>query len=253
MKMNKKQQGRGESYLERWRLLAAKEAAGVVFAPFLLLFLCFLLRCFFCFCYLPLFSARRYWWLWRGRATVALPGWRWPAMVLLLPPLLLLPWFSFSRFCFVSLLFYLASVFYSFLPSLVLLPFLSLPFSPSPKFCPSRFLLPILFFPACIYRQLGERFAIPCSSAGHGSPSHFSSIMLAGYGCVGMGHAGFLDKWGEVREQEKWFKIIFFPASACAGKKENSAVQNGTVSVFCFFFFLRKEKCNLEEPKNGLW
>jgi len=27
--------------------------------------------------------------------------------------------------------------------------------------------------------------------------------MLAGYGCVGMGHAGFLDKWGEVREQEK--------------------------------------------------
>jgi len=55
MKMNKKQQGRGESYLERWRLLAAKEAAGVVFAPFLLLFLCFLLRCFFCFCYLPLF------------------------------------------------------------------------------------------------------------------------------------------------------------------------------------------------------
>jgi hypothetical protein len=23
-------------------------------------------------------------------------------------------------------------------------------------------------------------------------PSHFSSIMLAGYGCMGMGHAGFL-------------------------------------------------------------
>jgi hypothetical protein len=28
------------------------------------------------------------------------------------------------------------------------------------------------------------------------------------------------------------FKIFFFPASACAGKKENSDVQHGTVSVF---------------------
>jgi len=25
-------------------------------------------------------------------------------------------------------------------------------------------------------------------------PSYFSSIMLAGYGCVGMGHVGFLGK-----------------------------------------------------------
>jgi len=63
--------------------------------------------------------------------------------------------------------------------------------------------------------------------------------MLAGYGCVGMGHAGFLGKWGGEREREKWFKIFFFPASACAGKKENSAVQNDTVSVF---FFLKKKR-----------
>jgi hypothetical protein len=49
------------------------------------------------------------------------------------------------------------------------------------------------------------------------------------------------------------FKIFFFPASACAGK-ENSAVQNGIVSVFCYYFFKkkRKRKCNLEEPKNRL-
>jgi len=27
--------------------------------------------------------------------------------------------------------------------------------------------------------------------------------MLVGYGCVGMGHAGFLGKWGGEREREK--------------------------------------------------
>jgi len=43
-----------------------------------------------------LFSARRYWWLWRGRATMALSGWRWPAVVLLLPPF-------YSSFGFLSL------------------------------------------------------------------------------------------------------------------------------------------------------
>jgi len=84
-----------------------------------------------------------------------------------------------------------------------------------------------MFFPTCIYRQPGERFAIPCSSAGHGSPSHFSSIMLAGYGCVGMGSCGFFGQvgWREKENSGKQrFKIFFFPASACAGKKENSAV-----------------------------
>jgi len=90
----------------------------------------------------------------------------------------------------------------------------------SHKFCPSSFLFPfsspltfilcsfskilppsILLFP-CIYRQPGEN-TIPCPSAGHGSPSHFSSIMLAGYGCVGMGHAGFLGKWGGEKERRR--------------------------------------------------
>eukprot|EP00258_Populus_trichocarpa_P031834 XP_024447853.1 uncharacterized protein LOC112325482 [Populus trichocarpa] len=38
----------------------------------------------------------------------------------------------------------------------------------------------------------GERFTIPCPSAGHGG------VGVAGYSCVGvgMGHAGFLGKWG---------------------------------------------------------
>jgi hypothetical protein len=106
-----------------------------------------------------------------------------------------------------------------------------------------------MFFLACIYRQSGERFAIPCSSAGHGSPSHFSSIMLAEYGCVGMGHAGFLGKWGGEREQEnigkQRFKIFFFPASACAGKKENSAKTTLFRVVFFSFFFLKRMKTNL--------
>jgi len=63
-----------------------------------------------------------------------------------------------------------------------------------------KFLLPLLVFPPfsvfcslpCIYRQPGERFTIPCPSAGHGG------VGVAGYGCVGvgMGHAGFLGKWG---------------------------------------------------------
>jgi len=44
------------------------------------------------------------------------------------------------------------------------------------------------------------------------------------------------------------FKIFFFPASVCAGKKKNSAIQNGIVS----FYFLKQKKCNWEEPKNGL-
>jgi len=112
-----------------------------------------------------------------------------------------------------------------------------------------------MFFLACIYRQSGERFAIPCSSAGHGSPSHFSSIMLAGYGCVGMGHAGFLGKWGGEREQEnigkQRFKIFFFPASACAGKKENSAKTTLFRVVFFFFFFEENENKFGSDPKMG--
>jgi len=70
------------------------------------------------------------------------------------------------------------------------------PKMPTPKSCRWFPPPPFLFFPACIYRQPGERFAIPYSSAGHGSPSHFSSIMLAGYGCVGMESCGFFGQVG---------------------------------------------------------
>jgi hypothetical protein len=48
------------------------------------------------------------------------------------------------------------------------------------------------------------------------------------------------------RVSGKRFKIFFFPASAWAGKKGNSAVQNDTVLVF---FFFKEKKCNLEEEK----
>ena len=64
-------------------------------------------------------------------------------------------------------------------------------------------------------------------------PSHFSSIMLAGYGCMGMGHAGFLASGVERESGENDLK-----SSTCAVKKKlHSAVQNGTVQVFFFFFF----------------
>jgi TRAP-type C4-dicarboxylate transport system substrate-binding protein len=74
-------------------------------------------------------------------------------------------------------------------------------------------------------------------------------VGVAGYGCVGvgMGHAGFLGKWGGEREEKnsgkQRFKIFFFPASACAGKKNlHRAVQNGTVQFFFLFFFGFKKK-----------
>jgi hypothetical protein len=64
--------------------------------------------------------------------------------------------------------------------------------------------------------------------------------------------AGFVGKWeGKEKEKvsgKKISKIFFFPASAWAGKKGNSAVQNGTVLVF----FFKEKKCNLEEEKK-IW
>ena len=80
--------------------------------------------------------------------------------------LFLLRSFFFSVFP----LFYLAFVFYSFLPSLVLLPSMSLPSLLFQNFCPHRF-VPLFSFPSskpsspfflllhfpCIYRQPGER------------------------------------------------------------------------------------------------
>ena len=78
--------------------------------------------------------------------------------------------------------------------------------------------------------------------------------MLAGYSCVGMSHAGFLDKWGGERGKEnsgkQRFKIFFFPASACAGKKENSAKTTlfRVVFFFCFVFEENENKFR-SDPK----
>jgi hypothetical protein len=77
---------------------------------------------------------------------------------------------------------------------------------------------------------------------------------VAGYGCVGMGmgHAGFLGKWGGEREGKnsgKIFKnILLLPCLCiCRGEEAARAVQNSTVQVFFSFFsiFLRKGKQNL--------
>jgi len=58
-----------------------------------------------------------------------------------------------------------------------------------------------------------------------------------------------LCKWEGDKLSGKRFQIFFFPASAWAGKKGNSAVQNGTVLVF---FFFKEKKCNLEEEEKNL-
>jgi len=59
--------------------------------------------------------------------------------------------------------------------------------------------------------------------------------MVAGYVWVWV-VSGFLGKWGGERERKKTFKIFFFPASACVGKKENNAFK-----VFWFFFFSKNK------------
>ena len=67
-----------------------------------------------------------------------------------------------------------------------------------------------------------ERVTIPYSSAGHGSLSHVSSIMVVGHGCVGMSYVGFLGQigWRERESGKKNISKIFFsPVSAFAGKK----------------------------------
>jgi hypothetical protein len=63
-------------------------------------------------------------------------------------------------------------------------------------------------------------------------------VGVAGYGCVGVGigHAGFLGKWGGEREGKNSGKIFQkspSPLSAFAGEKKlHCAVQNGTVQFF---------------------
>ena len=86
----------------------------------------------------------------------------------------------------------------------------------------------------CIYRQPGERFTIPCPSAGHGG------VGVAGYGCVGvgMGHARFLGKWGGERERKnsgKNFKnILLLPWQ---GRRSCTCRSKRHRAVFFFHFF----------------
>jgi hypothetical protein len=54
---------------------------------------------------------------------------------------------------------------------------------------------------------------------------------------MGMGHAGFLGKWGGEREREENISKIFFsPVSAFAGEK-NCTVPFKTAPGSFFFFF----------------
>jgi len=92
----------------------------------------------------------------------------------------------------------------------------------------------------CIYRQPGERFTIPCPSAGHGG------VGVAEYGCVGvgMGHAGFLGKWGGERQGKnngKNFKNLLLPC-LCICRGEEAALCRSKRHRAVFFFFLRKGK-----------
>jgi len=87
-------------------------------------------------------------------------------------------------------------------------------------------------------------------------PSHFFSIMLAGYGCVGMGHASFLGKWGGEREGKNSGK--FFQKSPSALSLYLQGRRSCTVSFktapcsFCFHFFLKKRKTKFgSDPKLG--
>jgi len=87
--------------------------------------------------------------------------------------------------------------------------------------------------------EQGKVATLPLSwrrvGAKHGCPQGKALLVFhhGGRVCVGMGSAGFPGQvgWGE-RERKKTFKIFFFPASACVGKKENNAFK-----VFWFFFF----------------
>jgi len=73
-------------------------------------------------------------------------------------------------------------------------------------------------------------------------PSHFSSIMLAGYGCVGMGHAGFLGKWGGERERGKDLKSSSPLSLHLQGRRSCTVPFKTAPCNFFFFFFEEKEK-----------
>jgi len=80
----------------------------------------------------------------------------------------------------------------------------------------------------------------------------FSSIMLAGYGCVGMGHAGFLGKWGGEREGKnsgKIFKNILLLPCLCICRGEAEPCRSKRHRVV---FFLKKRKTKFgSDPKLG--
>ena len=87
----------------------------------------------------------------------------------------------------------------------------------------------------CIYRQPGERFTIPCPSAGHGG------VGVARYGCVGvgMGHAGFLGKWGGERggkNSRKSFQKSPSPLSLHLQGRRSCTVPFKTAPCRFFFF-----------------
>ena len=128
--------------------------------------------------------------------------------------------FPFFFFCFAR----------ASLPSKQTLPLLSYL-----SLCPSLIVLPWCCSLPCIYRQPGERFTIPCPSAGHGG------VGVAGYGCVGvgMGYAGFLGKWGGEREGKnsgKSFKNPLLPCLCiCRGEKAAQCRSKRHRAVFFFF------------------
>jgi hypothetical protein len=92
----------------------------------------------------------------------------------------------------------------------------------------------------CIYKQPGEMFTIPCPSAGHGG------VGVAGYGCVdvGMGHAGFLGKWGGEREGKnsgKSFKNILLLPCLCICRGEAAPCRSKRHRAI-FFFEVKENK-----------
>jgi len=72
-------------------------------------------------------------------------------------------------------------------------------------------------------------------------PSHFSSIMLAGYGCMGMGHAGFLASGVERESGENDLNMHSEEEAAQCRSKQHRAG----------FFFLKKRKKIGSDPKMG--
>jgi len=164
-------------------------------------------------------------WLWRGQCCcvvllVALVS-RQPAVVTL--PLL------FCR-CFFSL-------------------FLSPCFSPNNSLSLSLGFPFFSFSPPCIYRQPGERFTIPCPSAGHDLPLPSSWWQGMRVWVVSVsGQVGGERRRGWVGKR---FQKSSSPLSLHLQGRRSCIVPFKTAP--CRFFFLKKRKKNWKLPKNGLW